>query len=219
MGGDDEFNINIEDDDHNATAGLGDDRSSVSGNQFDETSAPLVHPADSGPVSLGTTHAVHLLRERFGDEAANSPDKRKKASLTPPRCSSKFLVLATKDAVKVEQQEHVLGGPIRVRGKRGLWVLGLKEKPVAKLMRKTPLRLDPQLLHLCWKHREWSRSLLEKGKGPLYEYIIAFKGKKRKRWSSDWRQGQILRRRYTKALKPFLTDGWNLLGYMGNYGL
>lgn len=135
MGGDDEFNINIEDDDHNATAGLGDDRSSVSGNQFDETSAPLVHPADSGPVSLGTTHAVHLLRERFGDEAANSPDKRKKASvlfqdLLPENTTSKadatkmffeVLVLATKDAVKVEQQEHVLGGPIRVRGKRGLW--------------------------------------------------------------------------------------------------
>ncbi|KAB8303256.1 hypothetical protein EYC80_004699 [Monilinia laxa] len=135
MGGDDEFNINIDDDDHNATAGLGDDRSSTSGNQFDETVAPLVHPADSGPVSLGTTHAVHLLRERFGDEAANSPDKRKKASvlfqdLLPERTTSKadatkmffeVLVLATKDAVKVEQQEHVLGGPIRVRGKRGLW--------------------------------------------------------------------------------------------------
>lgn len=32
-----------------------------------------------------------------------------------------ILVLATKDAVKVEQQEGTLGGPIRVRGKRGLW--------------------------------------------------------------------------------------------------
>jgi len=31
------------------------------------------------------------------------------------------LVLATKDAVKIEQQEGLLGGPIRVRGKRGLW--------------------------------------------------------------------------------------------------
>lgn len=138
MGGDDEFNANIDDDDddeHNATTGLRDDRSATPGNQFDETTAPLVHPADSGPVSLGTTHAVHLLRERFGDEAANSPDKRKKASvlfqdLLPEGTTSKadatkmffeVLVLATKDAVKVEQQEHSLGGPIRVRGKRGLW--------------------------------------------------------------------------------------------------
>jgi len=31
------------------------------------------------------------------------------------------LVLATKDAIKVEQAEGTLGGPIRVRGKRGLW--------------------------------------------------------------------------------------------------
>jgi cohesin complex subunit SCC1 len=30
-------------------------------------------------------------------------------------------VLATKDAIKVEQPEGTLGGPIRVRGKRGLW--------------------------------------------------------------------------------------------------
>ncbi|PBP19467.1 double-strand-break repair protein rad21 [Diplocarpon rosae] len=102
---------------------------------FDDTAAPLVHPADSGPVSLGTKHAVHLLRDRFGAEAADSPDKRKKASvlfqdLLPEATTSKadatkmffeVLVLATKDAVKVEQQEAILGGPIRIRGKRGLW--------------------------------------------------------------------------------------------------
>jgi len=102
---------------------------------FDETTAPLVHPADNGPVSLGTKHAVHLLRDRFGDDAANSPEKRKKASvlfqdLLPEATTSRanatkmffeVLVLATKDAVKVEQKEGDLGGPIRVRGKRGLW--------------------------------------------------------------------------------------------------
>ena len=104
-------------------------------NNFDTTTAPLVHPEDSGPVSLGTTHAVHLLRERFGSEAANDAEKRKKASvvfqdLLPEATTSKadatkmffeVLVLATKDAVKVEQKSGELGGAIRVRGKRGLW--------------------------------------------------------------------------------------------------
>ncbi|KAM3084736.1 sister chromatid cohesion protein 1 [Clarireedia jacksonii] len=135
MAGDNEFQVNVEDDEHNATAGLRDDRSVTPGNPFDETTAPLVHPEDSGPVSVGTTHAVHLLRDRFGPEAANSPDKRKKASvlfqdLLPERTTTRadatkmffeVLVLATKDAVKVEQPEGELGGPIRVRGKRGLW--------------------------------------------------------------------------------------------------
>jgi cohesin complex subunit SCC1 len=102
---------------------------------FDETTAPLVHPADSGPVSIGTKHAVHLLRDCFGAEAEHSPNKRKNASvlfqeLLPETTTSKadatkmffeVLVLATKDAVKVEQKEGMLGGPIRVRGKRGLW--------------------------------------------------------------------------------------------------
>ncbi|KAI5927687.1 Rec8 like protein-domain-containing protein [Camillea tinctor] len=102
---------------------------------FDETTVPLVHPADSGPVSLGTKHAVHVLRDLFGAEAANSEEKRKKSSvvfqdLLPESRATKAdatkmffecLVLATKDAIKVEQKEGSLGGPIRVRGKRGLW--------------------------------------------------------------------------------------------------
>ncbi|KAB5579967.1 Rec8 like protein-domain-containing protein [Coniochaeta sp. 2T2.1] len=102
---------------------------------FDETSAPLVHPADSGPVSIATKHAVHILRDIFGPEAEHDADKRKKASvvfqdLLPEQRTSKAdatkmffecLVLATKDAIKVEQPEGSLGGPIRVRGKRGLW--------------------------------------------------------------------------------------------------
>ena len=130
MPGDDDFMM-AQDDDHDAAAGL----VASPGANFDETTAPLVHPADSGPVSLGTKHAVHLLRDRFGSEAADSPDKRKKASvlfqnLLPEATTSKadatkmffeVLVLATKDAVKVEQPEALLGGPIRVRGKRGLW--------------------------------------------------------------------------------------------------
>ena len=132
MAGDDGFMIPVEDDEHNASAGL---QPESPGPNFDETTAPLIHPADNGPISLGTKHAVHLLRDRFGAEAADSPDKRKKASvlfhdLLPEDRTSRvdatkmffeILVLATKDAVKIEQTEGKLGGPIRVRGKRGLW--------------------------------------------------------------------------------------------------
>lgn len=102
---------------------------------FDDTTAPLVHPVDSGPVSLGTQHAVHLLRDRFGSSAEDSPSQQKKANvlfqeLLPEATTTKadatkmffeVLVLATKDAVKVEQADRELGGPLRIRGKRGLW--------------------------------------------------------------------------------------------------
>jgi cohesin complex subunit SCC1 len=101
---------------------------------FDDTTAPLVHPADSGPVSLGTRHAVHVLRDIFGAEAATSADKRKKSTVvfqdlvsegqtTKAEATKMFfecLVLATKDALKLEQGSG-LGDPIKVRGKRGLW--------------------------------------------------------------------------------------------------
>lgn len=112
-----------------------DDVNSPAADPFDVTTAPILHPADDGAVSLGTKHAVHLLRERFGPSAAESPSQRTKASvlfqdLLPEARTSRadatkmffeVLVLATKDAVKVEQAEGVLGAPLRVRGKRGLW--------------------------------------------------------------------------------------------------
>ena len=103
---------------------------------FDDTTVPLLHPADSGPVSLGTKHAVHLLRDRFGGENADgSPASQSKRSvlfqdLLPEGRASKedatkmffeMLVLATKDAVKMDQSDKGIGGPIRIRGKRGLW--------------------------------------------------------------------------------------------------
>jgi cohesin complex subunit SCC1 len=102
---------------------------------FDDTTAPLIYPAESGPVSLETKHAVHLLRERFGPEAEESESQRQKNSivfqdmLPENRTSRKdatkmffeVLVLATKDAIKVEQPANELGGPIRIRAKRGLW--------------------------------------------------------------------------------------------------
>lgn len=103
---------------------------------FNDTTVPILHPADSGPVSLGTKHAVHLLRDKFGGENTDgSPTSQSKKTvlfqeLLPEGRASKedatkmffeMLVLATKDAVKVDQSEKSIGGPIRIRGKRGLW--------------------------------------------------------------------------------------------------
>ena len=103
--------------------------------EFDTTVVPLLHPADSGPVSLGTKHAVHLLRERFPADCEHNESQRAKKSLVfqdmlPEATTSRkdatkmffeLLVLGTKDAIKVEQDSKSLGLPIRVRGKRGLW--------------------------------------------------------------------------------------------------
>jgi cohesin complex subunit SCC1 len=102
---------------------------------FDDTTIPLYHPAESGPISLGTKHAVHLLREQFGPEAEESEAIRQKNTivfqeLLPEAQTSRadatkmffeVLVLATKDAIKVEQPGTDLGGPLRIRAKRGLW--------------------------------------------------------------------------------------------------
>ncbi|KAL1970190.1 hypothetical protein VTN77DRAFT_6595 [Rasamsonia byssochlamydoides] len=99
---------------------------------YDDT---VVHAADSGPVSLGTKHAVHLLRERFGGAAAaEAPSPQKKSVLFQSLCPEKettkadatkmffeTLVLATKDAIKVEQSNNVIGGPLRIKAKRALW--------------------------------------------------------------------------------------------------
>jgi cohesin complex subunit SCC1 len=116
---------------------------------FDDTTMPLLHPADAGPVSTGTKHAVHLLRERFGPEGAESQSHRQKNSvllqdLVPEKRASRreatrmffeVLVLATKDAVKVEQESKkgAIGEPIRIRAKRGLygaWAEAAESQPV-----------------------------------------------------------------------------------------
>ena len=103
--------------------------------QFDDTTAPLLHPIEQGAISQGTKHAVHLLRDRFGSSADGSPSQQRKASvlfqdMLPERYTSKadatkmffeVLVLATKDAVKVEQADKELGSVLRIRAKRGLY--------------------------------------------------------------------------------------------------
>jgi cohesin complex subunit SCC1 len=112
---------------------------------FDETTMPLLHPADAGPISQGTRHAVHMLREHFGPEGEESPGRRQKSSVlfqdlipearTSRRDATKMffeiLVLATKDAVKVEQKTDSIGGPIRLRAKRGLWGSWAEEQTAA----------------------------------------------------------------------------------------
>lgn len=120
-----QIEFGVDDDDHSDDQGLLAD-------DFDDT---INHPTESGPVSLGTKHAVHLLRERFGGaQAAEPPTPQKKGvsfqSLCPEKDTTKAdatkmffetLVLATKDAIKVEQGHNNIGGPLRIKAKRGLW--------------------------------------------------------------------------------------------------
>ncbi|KAF2703120.1 hypothetical protein K504DRAFT_444328 [Pleomassaria siparia CBS 279.74] len=114
---------------------LDDDAFSPLPDNFDDTTAPLLYPAESGPISLGTKHAVHMLRERFGHDESTSESQHQRSSvlfheMLPEPTTSKaeatkmffeILVLATKDAIKVEQKADILGGPLRIRGKRGLY--------------------------------------------------------------------------------------------------
>lgn len=91
---------------------------------FDDT----IHPVDHEPVSMGTKHAVHVLRERLGDSQEKKsvlfqdllPEKRStKADAT--KMFFEVLVLATKDAVKVDQRSKSIGAPLKIRGKQALW--------------------------------------------------------------------------------------------------
>ncbi|RMZ86537.1 hypothetical protein DV736_g6232, partial [Chaetothyriales sp. CBS 134916] len=103
---------------------------------FNETTMPILHPADSGPVSLSTKRAVHLLCETFGGAPPDgTPSSQAKKSvllqdMIPEQTTSRedatkmffeVLVLATKDAIKVEQGDKHIGLPLRIRAKRGLW--------------------------------------------------------------------------------------------------
>ncbi|KAF4416051.1 Cohesin subunit rad21 [Fusarium acutatum] len=101
---------------------------------FEEITAPLASPAEQPPITTATEDAIHILRDHFGPEAASSPGRRATASvvfqdLLPEHRTSKVeatkmffecLVLATKNAIKVEQGPG-LGDDIRVWAKEGLW--------------------------------------------------------------------------------------------------
>ncbi|KAJ5670168.1 uncharacterized protein N7477_005531 [Penicillium maclennaniae] len=87
-----------------------------------------IRPVDNEAVSLGTKHAVHVLREQLGDSEQKKgvlfqdllPEKRAtKADAT--KMFFEVLVLATKDAVKVEQTTKSIGAPLKIKGKQALW--------------------------------------------------------------------------------------------------
>ncbi|EXL64999.1 hypothetical protein FOPG_18759 [Fusarium oxysporum f. sp. conglutinans race 2 54008] len=101
---------------------------------FQEITTPLAPPAEHPHISIAAEHAVHILRDQFGPEAATSPGRRATASVvfqdllpeyrtTKAEATKMFfecLVLATKDAIKVEQGPG-LGDDIRIWAKEGLW--------------------------------------------------------------------------------------------------
>ncbi|KAK2669889.1 Rad21/Rec8-like protein, C-terminal, eukaryotic [Fusarium oxysporum f. sp. vasinfectum] len=101
---------------------------------FEEITAPLAPPAEHPPISIAAEHAVHILRDQFGPEAATSPGRRATASVvfqdllpeyrtTKAKATKMFfecLVLAAKDVIKVEQGPG-LGDDIRIWAKEGLW--------------------------------------------------------------------------------------------------
>jgi cohesin complex subunit SCC1 len=99
-------------------------------NQLEELDDSIAHPIDTEPVSMGTKHAVHILREKLGDAETSQNKSVMFQDLLPEQRSSKadatkmffeVLVLATKDAVKVDQGSKSIGGPLAIRGKQNLW--------------------------------------------------------------------------------------------------
>lgn len=89
-----------------------------------------IQPIDTEPVSIGTKHAVHILREQLGDSATQQKKAVVFQDLLPEQRATKadatkmffeLLVLATKDAVKVEQPSKSIGAPLKIRGKQALW--------------------------------------------------------------------------------------------------
>lgn len=96
--------------------------------------ALLARPAQQ-PVSRETRHAVHVLRERFSEPGRKTAVRFH--GLLPPQTTTKadatkmffeILVLATKDAVRVKQQQDRAFGQIDVQQKKALWGAWAEEK-------------------------------------------------------------------------------------------
>lgn len=113
---------------------LNDDGMNQSVDDLEDT----IRPVDNEPVSMGTKHAVHILRERLGDSEQKKsvlfqdmlPEKRStKADAT--KMFFEVLVLATKDAVKVEQGSKTIGSNLKIGGKENLWGSWAEENATA----------------------------------------------------------------------------------------
>ncbi|CAG8000522.1 unnamed protein product [Penicillium salamii] len=97
---------------------------------MEELDDTIAHPVDTEPVSMGTKHAVHIIREKLGDSSSQQKKSVLFQDMLPEQRSSKadatkmffeVLVLATKDAVKVDQGSKSIGGPLEIHGKQALW--------------------------------------------------------------------------------------------------
>ncbi|KAL2817418.1 Rec8 like protein-domain-containing protein [Aspergillus granulosus] len=110
---------------------------------LDDIDDETIEPVDA-LASVGTKRAVHILRDCLGDA------EQKKAvrfqDLLPEKKASKadatkmffeVLVLATKDAVQVEQRPNTVGGPIKIRGKRPLWGAWAEEEASGEALNQT----------------------------------------------------------------------------------
>ncbi|KAI1006847.1 hypothetical protein K3495_g1372 [Podosphaera aphanis] len=101
----------------------------------DPSLGPQGNPTELIPISTCTQHAVYLLRNNFKTEALENSgvdeknsvlleELRPEASVSRADATKFFfeiLVLGTKDAISIEQQESILGGPIKIYPKEGLW--------------------------------------------------------------------------------------------------
>ncbi|CAG8383288.1 unnamed protein product [Penicillium salamii] len=97
---------------------------------MEELDDTIAHPVDTEPVSMGTKHAVHIIREKLGDSSSQQKKSVLFQDMLPEQRSSKadatkmffeVLVLATKDAVKVDQGSKSIGDPLEIHGKPALW--------------------------------------------------------------------------------------------------
>jgi len=110
---------------------------SISGNEgLFEDATTVCGSMEQGVISLGTQHAVHLLRGCFkssgGDDSSTLFQELLPETMTSKADATKMffevLVLATRSAVTVEQPDGQLDGPIRIQEKRGLWGIRAEEE-------------------------------------------------------------------------------------------
>ena len=124
-------NLQIPDEDRPLTL---EDQQNMESLANNDTVGPLLL-SDYESIALGTKHAAQLLRENFGSSLKKLTSRHRKPriffhDILPEKRTNRIdatkmffevLVLATKDAIKVEQAAATLGGPIGVEEKRGLW--------------------------------------------------------------------------------------------------